>query len=135
MRTDGTANDPTGDHFKGGVITNGGSSASATNGTVQASGLVDVRDGGADRLRCVLFEGASGSITNLRVPNINQGASGCLEWNGSEVRNAPFDSTGPDVVCYDYRQHRHQLPEERDHDQRLSGGDHHEQRGHQAPGP
>src|SRR5579864_7899406 len=62
-----TAHDPTGDHFRGGVITNGGTAASVTNGTIQASGLSDVCDGGADRLRGVLFDGAAGSITNLKV--------------------------------------------------------------------
>lgn len=86
-----TAVDPVGDHFRGGVVQNGGSAASVTNGTIQASGLAEVCDGGADRLRGVLFDGASGSITNLKVLNINQnqGAvlSGCQEGNAIEVRN------------------------------------------------
>ena len=82
-----TANDPSGDHFKGGVIQNGGAVANVTNVTVTAVGLSDVCDGGADRLRGILFDGASGSITNVKVLNLNQGASGCQEGNGIEVRN------------------------------------------------
>jgi len=93
-----TANDPPLGHFMGGVIINGGTSASVTNGTVQAAGLSDVCDGGANELRGVLFDGAAGSITNLKVLNINQGASGCQEGNAIEVRNAPFDNTGTDVA-------------------------------------
>jgi len=56
--------------------------------TVTASGLnPNACDDGADRLRGVLFDGASGSITNVTALNINQGASGCQEGNGIEVRN------------------------------------------------
>lgn len=46
------------------------------------------------RLRGILFDGAAGSITHNTVTNINQGASGCQEGNGIEVRNGPFDNTG-----------------------------------------
>jgi len=55
------------------------------------SGLANVCDGGADRLRGIMFDGASGSITHNTVAGVNQGASGCQEGNGVEVRNAPFN--------------------------------------------
>lgn len=57
-----------------------------------------VCDGGGDRLRGIMFEGASGSITYNKVLNVNQGPSGCQEGNGIEVRKAPFDGTPPDTV-------------------------------------
>ncbi len=93
-----TAVDPAGGHFLGAVVKNGGTSAHVTNLTVTASGLTDVCDAGNDRLRGILFDGAGGSITNNTVTNINQGASGCQEGNGIEVRNSPFDNTGTDLA-------------------------------------
>jgi len=60
--------------------------------------LANVCDGGNDRLRGILFDGAAGSITNNHVLNINQGASGCQEGNGIEARNEPFTSAGPDLA-------------------------------------
>jgi len=90
-----TAVDPAGDHFKGAVVKNDGASAYVYNLTVMTSGLSNVCDGGDDRLRGILFEGASGSITHSTVRDVNQGASGCQEGNGIEVRNAPFDGTHP----------------------------------------
>jgi hypothetical protein len=91
-----TAVDPVGDHFRGAVVRNGGASANVQNLGVTTSGLANVCDGGDDRLRGILFDGASGSITNNTVTHIKQGASGCQEGNGIEVRNAPFDTTGTD---------------------------------------
>ena len=88
-----TAVDPAGGHFLGAVVRNGGAKANVINLTVTASKLTIVCDGGDDRLRGILLQGASGSITNNTVVNINQGASGCQEGNGIEVRNAPFDGT------------------------------------------
>jgi hypothetical protein len=83
-----TAMDPVLDHFKGGVIQNGGATANVTDVTITASFLADVCDSGADRLRGILFDGASGSISDVHVVNLNQGlASGCQEGNGIEVRN------------------------------------------------
>ncbi|MBI5282609.1 MAG: right-handed parallel beta-helix repeat-containing protein [Candidatus Solibacter usitatus] len=82
-----TAKDPAGGHFVGGVIQNGGASANVTHLTIATSGLANVCDAGGNRLRGILFDGASGRITDNRVMNINQGASGCQEGNGIEVRN------------------------------------------------
>jgi hypothetical protein len=93
-----TGMDPLGNHFKGGVIQNGGASANVTSVTVTVAGLADICDGGADRLRGILFDGASGSITYTNVTNINQGASGCQEGNGIEVRNFGSSASTNKVV-------------------------------------
>ena len=86
-----TAVDPVGGHFVGGVVQNGGASANVTNLKITTSNLADVCDGGANRLRGILFDGASGSITNNQVTNVNQNQgvvlSGCQEGNGIEARN------------------------------------------------
>jgi len=92
-----TAVDPTAGHFVGAVVKNGGTTANVNNLVVAASGLANVCDAGDDRLRGIMFEGASGSITGNVVTNINQGASGCQEGNAIEVRNAPFDGTHPNT--------------------------------------
>ena len=96
-----TAVDPTGGHFLGAVIKNGGASAHVTLLNVTASGLSNVCDGSGvpdNRLRGIMFDGASGSITLSNVTGINQGPSGCQEGNAIEVRNAPFDGTHPATV-------------------------------------
>lgn len=84
-----TAVDPPGTgSFKGGVIQAGpGTTAHVTRLGVTANNLKNVCDSGANRLRGILFEGASGSITNNDVIGINQGPSGCQEGNAIEVRN------------------------------------------------
>ncbi|HKQ51887.1 MAG TPA: right-handed parallel beta-helix repeat-containing protein [Pyrinomonadaceae bacterium] len=82
-----TAVDPPAGHFVGGVLQNGGATANVTNVRITASGLADICDAGASRLRGVLFDSASGSISNVQVINLNQGASGCQEGNAIEVRN------------------------------------------------
>ncbi len=92
-----TAVDPPAGHFVGGVVENAGAVAHVMNLTVTASGLADVCDAGDDRLRGIMFDGASGSIMNNTVTGINQGFSGCQEGNGIEVRNAPFDGTHPNT--------------------------------------
>lgn len=92
-----TAVDPVGGHFLGAVVANGGTTAHVTNLTVTASGLANVCDAGNDRLRGIMFDSASGSITNNTVTGINQGSSGCQEGNGIEVRNLPFDGTHPNT--------------------------------------
>lgn len=88
-----TAVDPIAGHFLGAVVKNDGTSANVTNLTVTTFHLADVCDGGTDRLRGIMFDGASGSITNNTMVGIKQGASGCQEGNAIEVRNAPFDTT------------------------------------------
>jgi hypothetical protein len=92
-----TAVDPPSGHFVGAVVQNGGATAHVKNLTVTASGLDNVCDAGNARLRGIMFEGASGSITKSEVIGINQGASGCQEGNAIEVRNAPFDGTHPNT--------------------------------------
>lgn len=92
-----TAVDPPAGSFDGAVVGNLGTTAYVTRLVVNATGLGNVCDAGADRLRGIMFEGASGSITHNDVQNINQGASGCQEGNAIEVRNAPFDGTHPNT--------------------------------------
>ena len=92
-----TAIDPAGGHFLGAVVKNVGSTAHVRDLRITTSGLKDTCDGGDARLRGILFDGASGSIRDNTVTNINQGASGCQEGNGIEVRDAPFDDTHPDT--------------------------------------
>lgn len=93
-----TAIDPSEGHFVGAVVRNQGAEAHVRNLYVTASGLANVCDSGDNRLRGIMFEGASGSITACRVIGINQGFSGCQEGNGIEIRNAPFDGTHPNTV-------------------------------------
>lgn len=90
-----TAVDPPAGHFTGAVVANGGATAYVTRLNVTAAGLANACDSGGDRLRGIMFEGASGSITHNSVTGINQGPSGCQEGNAIEVRNAPFDGTHP----------------------------------------
>jgi hypothetical protein len=92
-----TAVDPDGGHFVGAVVQNGGAVAHVTKLTVTVDGLVNVCDAGDDRLRGIMFEGASGSITHSTVTGVNQGPSGCQEGNSIEIRNAPFDGTHPNT--------------------------------------
>lgn len=88
-----TGVDPVPGHFTGAVVQNGGTTARVRNLGVTVSGLADVCDAGDDRLRGIMFNGASGTIEKNTVVGINQGASGCQEGNAIEVRNAPFDGT------------------------------------------
>ncbi|HYF13201.1 MAG TPA: hypothetical protein VD928_02815 [Candidatus Paceibacterota bacterium] len=92
-----TAVDPPGGHFKGAIVKNAGTEAHVIDLTVTTSNLANVCDGGNDRLRGIMFEGATGTIINASAIDINQGASGCQEGNGIEVRNAPFDTSGSDL--------------------------------------
>jgi parallel beta-helix repeat protein len=93
-----TAVDPAGDHFRGAVVANDGATAYVANLTVTVSGLANVCDGGDDRLRGIMFEGAAGAITHSAVIGLNQGPSGCQEGNAIEVRNAPYDGTHPNTL-------------------------------------
>jgi parallel beta-helix repeat protein len=90
-----TGIDPPADHFRGAVVRNGGAVAHVRRLGVTVSGLANVCDDGDDRLRGIMFDGASGSIRDSNVHDINQGASGCQEGNAIEVRSAPFDGTHP----------------------------------------
>ena len=98
-----TAIDPQGGHFLGAVIRNAAVTASVIDLTVTASGLSNSCDAGADRLRGILFDGASGTISNNTVTGVRQGLSGCQEGNAIEARNSPFAgetgsvTVGPDV--------------------------------------
>jgi len=84
-----TAMDPLADHFKGGVIQNGGAVANVTNVTITTNGLSEACDQDpATRLRGILFDGASGAITENHVININHVNPVCGdEGNAIEVRN------------------------------------------------
>jgi len=92
-----TAVDPVGG-FLGAVVKNDGLEAHVKNLTVTTDSLANACKGGDDRLRGIMFEGASGSIMHNNVMNINKGASGCQEGNAIEVRNAPFDDTHTDTL-------------------------------------
>ena len=89
-----TGMDPAGDHFRGAVIVNGGASATVKNLKVTVNALMNFCDSGADRLRGIMFVGASGSISGNTVTGINQGPSGCQEGNAVEIRNF---GTNPDT--------------------------------------
>ncbi|MBN1121560.1 MAG: right-handed parallel beta-helix repeat-containing protein [Anaerolineae bacterium] len=93
-----TAVDPSGGHFVGAVVQNEGSTAYVTRLHINTADLANVCDSGDDRLRGIMFEGASGSITHSTIVGINQGASGCQEGNGIEIRNEPFDGTHPGTI-------------------------------------
>jgi hypothetical protein len=84
-----TAMDPAGGHFVGAIVTNAGTSASVTNLRLTASGLADICDADTNRLRGILLNDASGSITNNVVTGVRQGPSGCQEGNSIEARNYP----------------------------------------------
>ena len=103
-----TAVDPAGDHFRGAVVRNGGATANVTDVEITASGLADVCDGGAGRLRGILLDGAAGAITNVSVHGVRQGLSGCQEGNAIEARNVDGSAatrlavTISDTTVFDY---------------------------------
>ncbi|HUG26967.1 MAG TPA: right-handed parallel beta-helix repeat-containing protein [Gemmatimonadales bacterium] len=92
-----TAVNPVSGAFLGGVVKNADATAHVTKVNIRTDGLIGCK-GGDERLRGILLEGASGSITHSSVVGINRGASGCQEGNAIEVRNAPFDGTHPNTV-------------------------------------
>jgi uncharacterized protein len=92
-----TAYDPAGGHFRGAVVANAGLVANVRDLTVTGYHLADVCDAGADALRGILLDGASGVVADNHVINLRQDASGCQEGNGIEARNAPFTKRGRDV--------------------------------------
>jgi hypothetical protein len=93
-----TGVDPAGDHFHGAVIQGdaGIDPVIVENLGVTVDALSNTCDADADRLRGILFDGVGGSIHDNEVTGINQGASGCQEGNGIEVRNEPFTKGGVD---------------------------------------
>lgn len=98
-----TALDPAGNHFRGAVVQAGTDTLHVENLNLTSSGLADVCDAGADRLRGILWEGASGSANLVNVTNVNQGPSptqpsGCQEGNSLEVRNFGHSPTTIHVV-------------------------------------
>ncbi|MBI2776634.1 MAG: right-handed parallel beta-helix repeat-containing protein [Chloroflexi bacterium] len=96
-----TGVDPSGGHFLGAVVQAEAGTASITvrNLTVTVSGLADVCDADADRLRGILFDAVPGAITNNTVTGIRQGTtSGCQEGNAIDVRKAPFGTGGSDAT-------------------------------------
>lgn len=88
-----TAVDPSGDHFRGAVLTNAGTGTgiSIHDVTVTAAGLANACDGGTDRLRGILLDGVGGTISEVTVTGVRQGASGCQEGNAIEARNMAAD--------------------------------------------
>lgn len=82
-----TAADPAGGSFRGPVIRARGGSASVVNTAIAAQGLRDVCHEGADRLRGIYFEGASGVIRGNAVNGIHKTGSACEEGTAIEVRN------------------------------------------------
>lgn len=90
-----TAVDPEGGHFVGAVLANAPytNGFHVTNVTITASGLSNVCDDGAERLRGVMLEGSSGSVTYSTIRDLNQVGSGCQEGNSIEVRNFGMSSS------------------------------------------
>ena len=82
-----TAEDPQGGPFRGAVLRNGGALAHVRN--LRIVGHVSGCLGGADRLRGIYFESASGTILFNTVENIRRGTgNGCQEGNGIEARQS-----------------------------------------------
>jgi hypothetical protein len=92
-----TAVDPPSDHFHSAIVQNAGAVAHVRNVTLTASNLADVCDTGDDKLRGILFDGASGSITKTTITDVNKSGQGDCAAQGASilVRNAPFDETHP----------------------------------------
>lgn len=91
---DPTALDPLAGGFLGAVVRNDptGDEMHVTNLVIRADLTVDQCDGGDDRLRGILLDRASGTVTHTEVHDIRQGAaSGCQEGNAIEARS--FDPT------------------------------------------
>jgi hypothetical protein len=82
-----TAVDPPGGHFTGGILINGGATASVVDTRLTTQSLANVCDAGDARLRGIFFNGASGVVRGNLVLNINQGPSACQEGNAIEVWN------------------------------------------------
>lgn len=92
-----TAVDPAGGSFDGAIVKNAGERARVRKLKLRTQDLNNTCDGGDDRLRGILFDGASGSIDDVTVLSLNQGPSGCQEGSAIEIRNEPFDGTHPNT--------------------------------------
>jgi hypothetical protein len=93
--------DPPGGGFAGAVVRSAGTEAYLRRLVIDAGRLAAICHPQApedQRLRAVLFVGASGSIVDNHVVAINQGPSGCQEGTGIEVRPAPAGSRVPRVL-------------------------------------
>jgi hypothetical protein len=93
--------DPANGAFRGGVIVNGGASASVTNTVISALMLTNVCQEGNDRLRGIYFNGASGVIRDNTIVNVNKGVSSCPEGNAIEVRNLDMSGRPAQVEIAD----------------------------------
>jgi parallel beta-helix repeat protein len=82
-----SAVDPPGGHFTGGILVNGGRTASVIDTRIIAQSLANVCDAADGRLRGILLNAASGVLSGNTVLDINQGASTCQEGNAIEVWN------------------------------------------------
>ena len=92
--------DPTPAPFLGAVVKAGGTAANVVNVTINGA-LGTACEDGVNRLRGILFDGASGSITGTTVVHIKRGANnGCQEGNAIEVRSC--DGTGTQTVVIDH---------------------------------
>jgi hypothetical protein len=89
--------DPAGGFFRGGVIVTGGASANVTNVVITSLMLANVCQQGPERLRAILFDGASGVIRGNTILNVNKESSNCQEVNGIEVRNIDLTGTATKV--------------------------------------
>ena len=90
-----TAVDPPSEAFKGAVIRNRGAVARVRGVTVTASGLRNLCFAGAQGLRGILLDGASGEVVDSEVNGLLKGtASGCQDGFGIEVSNGDA-SRGP----------------------------------------
>jgi hypothetical protein len=90
--------DPTGGSFRGGIIANEGASASVINTTIGTLALGTVCQSGADRLRGIYFDGASGVIRGNVIVDINKRGSSCQEGTAIEIRNTNFDAAAASVT-------------------------------------
>ncbi|HMR33529.1 MAG TPA: right-handed parallel beta-helix repeat-containing protein [Geminicoccaceae bacterium] len=91
-----TALDPPAGSFQGAVLKAlPGAAVTIRKVKIEANNLAVACHSGDARLAGILFDGASGKVTNTSVLSLNQGASGCQEGLAISIRNAPFDGTNP----------------------------------------
>jgi hypothetical protein len=86
------AADPEDGRFRGAVLVAGGGFVSIVNTVVMGAALGAGCHAGAERLRGIYFDGASGAIRNNTVDLIYRDGSACDEGIGIEVRHAAEDA-------------------------------------------